>query len=42
MVLFLNNEEVEDVLNIRDCMDAIEDAYKDLAEGQAVNVGGRS
>ena len=43
MVLFLINEEVEDVLNIRDCMDAIEDAYKDLAEGQAVNFpeGGR-
>src|SRR3990172_2485957 len=43
MVLLLNNEDVERVLSIKDCMDAIEDAYRDLAEGQAVNFpeGGR-
>jgi ornithine cyclodeaminase/alanine dehydrogenase-like protein (mu-crystallin family) len=43
MVLLLNNQDVEQVLNIKECMDGIEDAYKDLAAGQAVNFpeGGR-
>ena len=43
MVLLLNNQDVERVLSIKDCMDAIEDAYQDLADGQAANFpeGGR-
>jgi ornithine cyclodeaminase/alanine dehydrogenase-like protein (mu-crystallin family) len=43
MVLLLNNEDIEKVLSIEDCMNAIEDAYRDLADGQATNFpeGGR-
>ncbi len=43
MVLLLNNKDVARVLTIKDCMDALEDAYRELAEGQAVNFpeGGR-
>jgi ornithine cyclodeaminase/alanine dehydrogenase-like protein (mu-crystallin family) len=43
MVLLLSNQDIEKVLRIEDCMNAIEDAYRDLADGQAANFpeGGR-
>ena len=43
MVLLLNNQDVESVLGVKDCMVAIEDAYRELSEGRAVNFpeGGR-
>jgi len=43
MVLLLNNQDIEKVLTVKDCIAAIEDAYRDLAQGQAANFpeGGR-
>ena len=37
MPLMLDNKDVEKVLDIRECMDALEHAFKDYAEGKAVN-----
>ena len=37
MTLILNNEEVEKVLTMDDCLDVLEDAFKDLGRGIAVN-----
>ncbi len=43
MALLLNNQDVERVLTVQDCIAALEEAYRDLAEGQAANFpeGGR-
>jgi ornithine cyclodeaminase/alanine dehydrogenase-like protein (mu-crystallin family) len=37
MVLVLSNEDVAKVLNMEVCMEALEEAYKEQAEGRAVN-----
>ena len=36
MTLFLNNDDISRVLTMRDTIDALEQAYEDLAEGKAV------
>jgi hypothetical protein len=36
MPLFLNNEEVEQLLTMKTCMDALETLYRELGEGTAV------
>jgi alanine dehydrogenase len=36
MPLFLNNEEVEQLLTMKTCMDALEILYRELGEGRAV------
>jgi alanine dehydrogenase len=36
MTLFLNNDHISQVLTMKDTIDALEQAYKDLAEGRAV------
>jgi len=36
MPLFLNNVDVEQVLTMKDCMDALEILYRELGEGKAV------
>jgi hypothetical protein len=36
MPLFLNNEEVEQLLTMKTCMDALEILYRELGEGSAV------
>jgi alanine dehydrogenase len=37
MPLFINNDEVKQILTIRSCLEALERAYVDLAEGNLVN-----
>jgi alanine dehydrogenase len=37
VTLILNNDEVQEALKIRECVDVMEDAYKELAAGRAVN-----
>jgi len=37
MTLFLNNHDVEKVLTMSECMDALEQAHQELAYGRAVN-----
>ncbi|MGH7825054.1 MAG: ornithine cyclodeaminase family protein [Candidatus Binatia bacterium] len=37
MTLVLNNDEVQKALKVGDCLDAMEDAYRELAAGRAVN-----
>lgn len=37
MTLILNNEEIERVLKVRECLEVMEEAYRELASGQAVN-----
>lgn len=37
MTLLLTNDDVRRVLRMRDCIDALEDAFRDLASGDAVN-----
>ncbi len=37
MTLILNNDEIQQVLNIPDCLKAMEEAYRELAISQAVN-----
>ncbi len=37
MTLVLSNEDVASVLTMDICMEALEDAYRELAEGRAVN-----
>jgi alanine dehydrogenase len=37
MTLILNNDEVQAALEIRDCLDVMEDAYRELAASRAVN-----
>src|SRR5882724_8338234 len=37
MTLILSNDDVEKVLSMPDCMDALEDAYVELAEGSGVS-----
>jgi alanine dehydrogenase len=36
-VLLLSNQEVDQALTMPECMDALEDAYRELAEGRGVN-----
>lgn len=37
MVLALNNEEIAGILDMRLCMEALEEGYRELGEGRAVN-----
>ena len=37
MPLVLSNEDVEKVLDIRECMEVLEHSFKDYADGTAVN-----
>lgn len=37
MTLILNNDEVQQALNIPECLQAMEEAYRELASSQAVN-----
>ncbi len=37
MTLILNNDEVEKVLTMEDCLEVLEEAFKDLGRGVAVN-----
>lgn len=37
MTLLLDNSDIEQVLSMTDCIDALEVAFRDLAEGKAVN-----
>src|SRR6266576_3783084 len=37
MTLILSNDDVEKLLTMRDCIDVLEDAYVELAEGRGVN-----
>jgi len=37
MTLILSNDDVEQLLSMRECMDALEDAYAELAEGRGVS-----
>lgn len=37
MTLILSNEEVARVLTMESCLDVLEDAYKEQAEGRAIN-----
>jgi ornithine cyclodeaminase/alanine dehydrogenase-like protein (mu-crystallin family) len=37
MTLILNNEEVEKVLTMDDCLEVLEDAFRDLGRDTAVN-----
>jgi len=37
MTLILSNEDVEKVLNVRDCIDILEDAYREQAAGRAIS-----
>ena len=37
MTLILSNDDVEKVLTMRDCLDVLEDAYRELAEGRGVS-----
>jgi ornithine cyclodeaminase/alanine dehydrogenase-like protein (mu-crystallin family) len=36
MTLILSNDDVEKILTMRDCIDALEDAYVELAQGRAI------
>src|SRR4029079_8537168 len=35
-MLLINNQEVEKLFTMKDCLDALEDAYDDLLKGDAV------
>jgi alanine dehydrogenase len=37
MTLVLNNDEVQEALAIQDCLDVMEDTYRELADSRAVN-----
>jgi len=37
MTLILNNDEIQQALNIKDCLDVMEETYRELASSQAVN-----
>jgi ornithine cyclodeaminase/alanine dehydrogenase-like protein (mu-crystallin family) len=37
MALFINNDEVKQILSMRGCLEALEQAYVDLTEGNLVN-----
>ncbi len=37
MTLILNNEEIQKVLSVKDCLEVMEETYRELANGQAVN-----
>jgi|ERR1043166_3914470 hypothetical protein len=37
MTLILSNEEVEQLLDVKDCIDMLEDAYRDQAAGRAIS-----
>ena len=37
MALFINNNEVKQILSMRSCLEALEEAYIDLTEGNLVN-----
>jgi alanine dehydrogenase len=37
MTLLLNNEEVAEAVSMRDCIEALEDAFCEQAEGRAIN-----
>ncbi|HEY7163553.1 MAG TPA: hypothetical protein VIB79_03240 [Candidatus Binatia bacterium] len=38
MTLILSNEEVETVLNVRDAIEVLEDAYREQAAGRAISL----
>ena len=42
-MLLINNQEVEQLLPIKDCIEVIEEGYRELAAGRAANFpeGGR-
>src|SRR3970040_1165522 len=37
MTLILNNDEIQQALNVKDCLDVMEESYRELATSQAVN-----
>ena len=37
MTLILSNDEVEQLLSMRECIDALEDDYAELAEGRGIS-----
>jgi len=37
MTLILSNQDVDDLLTMPECIDALEDAYRELAQGRGVN-----
>lgn len=37
MTLILNNEQIQEALHLQDCLDVMEEAYRELAVSQAVN-----
>jgi alanine dehydrogenase len=37
MTLILSNEEVEELLDVKDCIDVLEDAYREQAAGRAIS-----
>jgi ornithine cyclodeaminase/alanine dehydrogenase-like protein (mu-crystallin family) len=37
MTLILSNQEIESVLSMQDCLDVLEDAYRELAHGRGVS-----
>ena len=37
MTLILNNEEIQQALSVKDCLDVMEETYRELATSQAVN-----
>ena len=37
MTLILSNEEIEKLLDVTDCIDALEDAYREQAAGRAIS-----
>lgn len=37
MTLIMSNEDIEEILTIQHCTEVLEAAFKDLAEGKAVN-----
>jgi len=36
-MLILNNQEIQEILEMKDCIDAMEIAFRDLADGKGVN-----
>ena len=37
MTLILNNDEIQQALSVHDCLEAMEEAYREQAVSQAVN-----
>ena len=38
MTLILSNEDIEQVFDVGDCIDALEDAYREMAHGRVINL----